>query len=35
MEEVVVTQLWMLGVVGIMVAYGIATAIGASKKSGK
>jgi hypothetical protein len=32
MHEVVVTQIWMAGVVGIMVIYGIITAIGILRK---
>lgn len=36
MGEAAVTQLWMLGVVGIMVAFGVLTAIGALRhKAGK
>ncbi len=35
MEEAAVTQLWMLGVVGIMIGFGILTTIGALKKRNK
>ena len=35
MEEAVVTQLWMLGVVGVMVAYGVLTAIGAHRSANR